>query len=133
MPDPLSPDDRDLVAVATALVDERARGDLHTVAAAVRSTDGQVATGLNLYHFTGGPCAEVVALANAAAAGLDDLTCVVAVGDGGRGVLPPCGRCRQVLVDLHPAVRVVVPVAGGLAVVPVADLLPWAYRPQDDG
>ncbi len=131
MPDPLTADERDLVAVATALLEARAGGDLHTVAAAVRAANGRVATGLNLHHFSGGPCAEVVALANAAADGLDELDRIVAVGDAGRGVLAPCGRCRQVLLDLHPRIHVVVPVEDGLAAVPVADLLPWAYRPRD--
>ncbi len=35
---------------------------VHTVGAAVRSADGRSFAGVNLYHFTGGPCAELVAL-----------------------------------------------------------------------
>jgi cytidine deaminase len=35
---------------------------VHTVGAAVRDRDGRAFTGVNLYHFTGGPCAELGAL-----------------------------------------------------------------------
>ena len=31
--------------------------------AAVRASDGRMFPGVNLFHFTGGPCAELVALA----------------------------------------------------------------------
>ncbi|MEE3920699.1 hypothetical protein V2I01_28060 [Micromonospora sp. BRA006-A] len=58
--------DRALVQAATAVAKLRCRSDNHTVAAAVRSTDGRVFSGVNVYHFTGGPCAEVVALGAAA-------------------------------------------------------------------
>lgn len=47
--------------------------------------------------------------------------------DTGRGVLAPCGRDRQVLLDYHPGIRVLVPVADGIRSVPIADLRPHAY------
>src|SRR4051794_4902600 len=122
------PDDlRRLVDSATALVRDRAADPAHTVAAAVLTTDGSVATGLNLYHFTGGPCAELVALANAAAVTSAPVRAVVAVGDRGRGVLAPCGRCRQVLADLFPDASALVPGPDGPRAVPVAELLPASY------
>ena len=34
---------------------------VHTMGAAVRAKDGRTFSGVNLYHFTGGPCAELVA------------------------------------------------------------------------
>ena len=34
----------------------------HTMGAAVRDADGRMFAGVNLFHFTGGPCAELVAL-----------------------------------------------------------------------
>lgn len=42
-------------------------------------------------------------------------------------MLPPCGRCRQVLLDLHPGLRVILGAGGTLRAVPVADLLPERY------
>jgi cytidine deaminase len=37
--------------------------------AAVRAADGQMYGGITLYHFTGGPCAELVAPGHARASG----------------------------------------------------------------
>ncbi|MGM1064139.1 cytidine deaminase family protein [Saccharothrix sp. Mg75] len=115
--------DRALLDRALAAVREHGRWRHHTVAAAGRAPDGRVFTGLNVFHFTGGPCAELVVLGAAAAEGVYELDAVVAVD--ATGVVTPCGRCRQVLCDLVPGVRVVV---GVDEVVPVTDLLPGAYR-----
>ena len=128
MPDSLPADLRRLVDVAGALVADRAADPTHTVAAAALTEDEHVVTGLNLFHFTGGPCAELVALANAAALTRAPVRAVVAVGDRDRGVLAPCGRCRQVLVDLHPAALALVPGATGIRAVPVPELLPSSYE-----
>lgn len=115
----MSSDDA-LVAAAEQALDDLS-SDRHSVGAAALDAEGRIHTGVNLFHFTGGPCAEMVALANAAGR---RVVRIVAVGDGGRGILAPCGRCRQILLDLHPGVEVVLPDG----VVPVADLLPAAYR-----
>lgn len=124
----MTPEDAELVAAARELARTRRRGEDHTVAALVRARDGRTVPGVNVYHFTGGPCAELVALGAAVAAGVAELDTIVAVGDAGRGVLPPCGRCRQVLLDLHPDIRVIVPAGEGLLrTVPVTELLPTSY------
>jgi cytidine deaminase len=99
----------------------------HTVAAAALDEDGRVHVGANVFHFTGGPCAELVALGVAAAAHAGPLVAMAAVGDGGRGVVPPCGRCRQVMLDLQPGIRVAVPGADGPEMVAIGDLLPVSY------
>ncbi len=70
-------------------------------------------------------------LGAAAAAGAGPLTTIVAVGDGGWGVIAPCGRCRQVLLDLHPDCFVIVPTQGGPEYKPIRELLPYAYRHPD--
>ena len=119
--------DAELVAAARRAVEAHGDGELHTVAAAVRDEHGRVHVGLNLHHFTGGPCAELVALAVARGAGARRPVAIVAVGDRGRGVLAPCGRDRQVLLDQHPGIRVLVPTPEGPRGVPVAELLPHAF------
>jgi cytidine deaminase len=121
------PVDHELVRAAADLAATACRGDNHTVAAAGRARDGRIVTAVNVYHFTGGPCAELVAIGAAATQGLDDLVTMVAVGDRDRGVIPPCGRCRQVLLDYFPALHVVVGPADRLRSVPVAELLPESY------
>jgi cytidine deaminase len=97
------------------------------MAAAARSADGRIITAVNAYHFTGGPCAELVLVGAAAAQGAYELRTVVAVGDRDRGVVPPCGRCRQVLLDYFPDLEVIVGNGSRTRAVRVADLLPESY------
>ena len=107
---------------------------IHTMGAAVRADDGRIFAGVNLYHFTGGPCAELVALGAARAGGATGVTHIVAVGNHGRGPIGPCGRDRQVLFDYYPGVRVILPTVDGPMSVKIEDLLPmatsWSF---DDG
>ena len=127
---PLTDDDRELIELARRTVDANTDGSdgVHTMGAAVRGVDGRMYAGINLYHFTGGPCAELVALGRARAEGARELTTIVAVGNEGRGEVAPCGRDRQILVDYHPTIRVILPTPDGRASVLVTDLLPGAYR-----
>lgn len=127
---PLTDDDRELIELARRTVDANTDGPdgVHTMGAAVRGIDGRMYAGINLYHFTGGPCAELVALGRARAEGARELTTIVAVGNEGRGVVAPCGRDRQILLDYHPAIRVILPSADGPGSVVATDLLPGTYR-----
>jgi len=84
--------------------------------------------GINLYHFLGGPCAELVALGHARASGARELTTIVAVGNLGRGPVGPCGRDRQILFDYHPGIRVILPTGAGVRSVRIEDLMPLAAR-----
>ncbi|MFD5805031.1 cytidine deaminase [Streptomyces sp. NPDC048171] len=131
------PVDHELVEAAADVARTRCRGDNHTMAAAARARDGRIVTAVNAYHFTGGPCAELVVIGAAAAQGAHELETIVAVGDRERGVVPPCGRCRQVLLDYFPALRVIVGAGDRLRAVPVAELLPetyvWADHQLDAG
>ncbi|MEV5607838.1 cytidine deaminase [Streptomyces sp. NPDC052225] len=119
--------DRELVDAATEIARTRCRGDNHTVASAARDRDGRIVTGVNAYHFTGGPCAELVVIGAAAGQGAYELETIVAVGDRERGVIPPCGRCRQALLDYFPHINVIVGPPDALRAVPVAELLPETY------
>jgi len=124
----LTDDDTELVEYARQIVADHSDGYVHTVGAAVRDVNGRMHGGINLYHFTGGPCAELVALAAARANGARALETIVAVGDQRRGVIPPCGRDRQVLFDYHAGIRVIVPTHDGDRSVPIEDLLPFTRR-----
>ncbi len=121
------PVDHELIQAAADVARTRCRGDNHTMAAAARARDGRVITAVNAYHFTGGPCAELVLIGAAAAQGAYELHTIVAVGDRDRGIVPPCGRCRQVLLDYFPALGVIVGDGDRVRTVPVADLLPESY------
>jgi cytidine deaminase len=97
---------------------------VHTMGAAA---DGRTFVGVNLYHFTGGPCAELVALGAARAAGVRELTHIVAVGNHGRGVKSPCGRDRQILADYYPGIRVILLSPAGLQSILAGELLPLSF------
>jgi len=78
-------------------------------------------------------------LGNAAAAGINSshtspstdsdekLVLMVAVASRGRGVVSPCGRCRQLLLDYHPGIRVIVRDGEERRVVGLQELLPYSY------
>jgi cytidine deaminase len=110
------PVDHELIQAAAHMARTRCRGDNHTMAAAARARDGRIVTAVNAYHFTGGPCAEPVLISAAAAQGGYD-----------RGLSPPCGRCRQVLPDYFPALKVIVGEDDRLRTARVTDLLPESY------
>lgn len=130
--EPLTDADSELIDAAQAVIDAHTdaadadSGGVHTVGAAVRDADGRIHVGVNLAHFTGGPCAELVALGTARANGARQITSIVAVGNYGRGVLGPCGRDRQVLFDFHPGIRVLLPTTAGVRATKIETLMPYA-------
>ncbi|MEF9980966.1 MAG: cytidine deaminase [Glutamicibacter sp.] len=100
---------------------------VHTMGAAVLAADGAMHAGVNFYHFTGGPCAELVAFGASRAAGARDPQVVVAVGNQGRGIKSPCGRCRQVMADSYPWLRVIVDTPHGARSIGIRELLPLSF------
>ncbi len=96
-------DDAALVATAQALVGEYAliKPSLTAgaVAAALVTSAGHVYTGINLDLACGiGFCAEHSAVAEMLKARETTVTRIVAVDD--RRIVPPCGRCREMLVQV---------------------------------
>ncbi|MGB3770306.1 MAG: ASCH domain-containing protein [Rhodococcus sp. (in: high G+C Gram-positive bacteria)] len=122
--------DRAVIHTAVSLARTLGENPNHTVAAAALDTVGRIHTAMNVFHFTGGPCAELAVLGAAADAG--PLLTIAAAGDSGRGVIAPCGRCRQVLLDLHPDVAVAMPTPDGPTLRPIRTLLPGAYLSPSD-
>ena len=128
---PLTADEDELVELARRTIDastDAGPGEdgVHTMGAAVRADDGRVFAAVNLYHFTGGPCAELVALGTARAQSARQITHIVAVGNHGRGPVGPCGRDRQILLDYYPGIRVILPTPDGVRSVAIEDLMPFA-------
>ena len=124
-------EDLELVELAGEVIDANTdagadEDGAHTMGAAVRDADGRMFAGVNLFHFTGGPCAELVAPGAARAQGGREITTIVAVGNHGRGVVGPCGRDRQVLFDYYPGIRALLPTAEGVRVATIETLMPFA-------
>ena len=131
----LTSEDLELIEFARRIVDANTDGEdgIYTMGAAVRGVDGKMYGGINLYHFTGGPCAELVALGHARASGARELSTIVAVGNCGRGPVGPCGRDRQILFDYHPGIRVILPTPQGVRSVRIKDLMPLGAVWSADG
>ena len=102
------------------------------VGAALRATDGTVVAGCNVENaaFPSGTCAERGALAAAIATGHRDFDLLVVATDAAEPT-PPCGMCRQALVEFSPELEVLsVTRAGKEARWRLAELLPHAFSPR---
>ena len=133
----LSADDEALVAAAKAVLARHYRPFWHMVGAALRSRDGRVWTGVHLGATVGRlqVCAEAIALGRAIMEGDGSVACAVAVRhpkpdepSQDLAVVPPCGACREMLVDFDRGAEVIVPLPAGLRRVPVSSLLPLPYQ-----
>ena len=78
------------------------------VGAALRSTDGNIFVGCNVENsaYPAGICAERSALAAAIAGGARQFDALVIVTEA-EETTPPCGMCRQALVEFAPGLTIV--------------------------
>ncbi len=116
------------VAVPRELSDSASAG---SVGAALLTADGHVYTGVCIDTACSmGFCAEHAAAAAMITAGESQVVGMVAVGSDGK-ILPPCGRCREFISQLHPRnldARVQVAVS---VIVSLRDLLPFDWKSVD--
>jgi len=133
----LTDGDHELIAAANALLERHYRPFWHMVAAAIRSLDGRIWTGLHIGTTVGrlSVCAEAVAYGRALLDGDGTIRTAVAVrhpkpDEENRelAVVPPCGACREMILDHAPDARVIVNGADGLIKLPIRILLPFPYR-----
>ena len=134
---PLDDDDRALLAAARAVLERHYRPFWHMVAAALRGRDGRIWTGLHLGTTVGrlSACAEAIAVGRAILEGDGSIATVVAVRhpkpeerDRSLAVVPPCGACRELIVDYDAQAQVIVPGALAPLKLPARALLPLPYR-----
>lgn len=86
---------------------------IQEVGAALRTTTGELFSGIHFETSTGfaNVCGEVAAICCMVAAGHRDLEVIAAVWRDPAGrhyLLPPCGRCREVIYDFSPQAWVIV-------------------------
>ncbi len=108
------------------------------VGAALLTADGQVYTGCNVENASFSPtcCAERTAFFKAVSEGARDFAAIAVVGgQGGRiaGFCPPCGVCRQVMLEFcGPDFPIHMGGPDGqLKTVPLSELLPHAFRGEE--
>lgn len=101
------------------------------VGAALLGTDGSITDACNVENaaFPAGTCAERAALAGAVARGVRTFRSLV-IATSAEHPTPPCGMCRQALVEFAPDLEIVSVTRGGQEKRwTLADLLPQAFTP----
>ena len=122
--------DRELIEKARAIISKNYddKDFLHTVGAALRTKNGKIYLGVNVYSLHGA-CAEQIALGNAITNGEREFISVVAVrGSHGEEIISPCGNCCQILKDYAPECEVILSDEGEGLKVKSHELLPFAYK-----
>lgn len=101
----------------------------HTVGCAILCKNGNIYKGVNCDGIHGS-CAEYITIGIAISAGEREFDTIVAVHDKHLNcVIPPCGNCRQMLIEYCPNIKVIVnDNSGKLIKVKARDLLPFAWE-----
>ncbi len=105
------------------------------VGAALLGADGSITQGCNVENaaYPAGICAERAAVAAAVARGVRTFA-AIAIYTEADVPTPPCGMCRQVLVEFAPQLEVVSMTRDGArAEWSMSDLLPAAFTPTSLG
>ena len=129
----LSEEDLELIEAAKEAADQLHVDDVHEVAAALRTKDKKVFTGIHIEASVGyaDVCGEVAAICTAVSQGYRDFEAIVAIWGDGKGsyeLLSPCGRCREVISDFNKDTWVIVGSLEHPYKVKVFDLLPLKYN-----
>ena len=101
----------------------------HTVAAGILTKSENQYFGINCDSIHG-TCAEIVAIANYVMKGDKEIETIVAIsarGEGDDAIIPPCGNCRQILIENFPDINVIVRMKNETVKIKINELLPFAY------
>ena len=122
--------DKDLIQAALEVLSRNFDDGVynHTVGSALRCKNGNVYLGVNCDGIHGS-CAEFISIGAAITAGERDFDTIVAVHDKALNqLLPPCGNCRQMLLEYCPEIKVIInDDTSNIVKVCIKDLLPFAY------
>lgn len=102
------------------------------VGAAILTSDRRIITGCNVENASYGlsVCAERVAVFNAVLQGVTSFEVMAIVADLEEPV-PPCGACRQILIEFSREMIVIMAnLKGRIKYSTVAELLPYAFTPK---
>lgn len=105
--------------------------DFH-VGAALLGTDGSISDACNVENaaFPAGTCAERAALACAIARGVRTFR-LLAIATSADEPTPPCGMCRQALIEFSPELEILSVTRDGKETRwRLSDLLPHAFSPR---
>lgn len=122
--------DRELIKMALEVIEKNFDDGVynHTVGSALRCKNGKVYLGVNCDGIHGS-CAEFISIGAAVTAGEREFDVIVAAHNKAHNyLLPPCGNCRQMLLEYCPDIKVILnDEQGNIVKVCIKDLLPLAY------
>ncbi len=123
---PLTDADRHLIEIAQEVLRRNYVPGRHTCAAAVLCADERIYSGISIQTCGFGTCAEPVALGAAFTSGERNAVslAVVCKRFNDYTVVPPCGNCRQLLLDYVPDVAVILDDHGTIGKIAARHLLP---------
>jgi cytidine deaminase len=131
--DNLSKKDLELVEYAKEHARKCYRKNRTSMAAALRTENGKIYTGINLKYKPVWKCmcAERNAIAKALEAGEEKFDTIVTVKyedqDDSFSVVNICGECRQIAI-FHEPLNVIVSTGDKVELVSIADTLPYSYK-----
>lgn len=121
----------ELYARARAVINPRKLSeyaDAGGVGAAILTQSGTVYTGVCIDTACSmGFCAEHAAAAAMVTAGESRVLRMIAVGEGGE-IMPPCGRCREFISQLHAENAEAEVMVGAGVVMTLRALSPWDWK-----
>lgn len=120
--------ERLFAAAKNAMKKARAPYSGFKVGASVISEDGSISSGFNIENpsLTFSMCAERTALINALAEGKGSFKAVAVVSNDGK-YCPPCGSCRQMLLEFAPEISIYLVSEKGIKKSLIEDLLPGPF------
>jgi cytidine deaminase len=129
----LTKQDLELIEQAKQTADKLHVDDVSEVAAALRTKDGKIFTGIHFDANVGfaDVCGEVAAICHAVAHGYREYDSIVAIWGDGKGnykLLSPCGRCREVISDFGMDIWVIVGTLENPYKLKISELLPLKYK-----
>ena len=129
----LTKQDLELIEQAKQTADKLHVDDVSEVAAALRTKNGKIYTGIHFDANVGfaDVCGEVAAICHAVAHGYREYDSIVAIWGDGKGnykLLSPCGRCREVISDFGLDIWVIVGTLEKPYKLKISELLPLKYK-----
>ncbi len=133
---PLTKQDLELVELAKDKIRNRYRKRWHQLAAALRTTDGEIYTGIHIDAYVSAlaVCAEQVTIGTALSEKEMQIDTIVAVRhpkpanpDQEINPVTPCGRCRELICDYGKDAWVIVCHEGEMVKIKASEMLPEKY------
>jgi cytidine deaminase len=125
----MNPSDQQLIqAAGLARQHARARYSNFRVGAAIQTTAGKIYSGCNVESSSYGLtiCAERVALTKALSEGENEFSAIAIMARDGE-FTPPCGACRQLLIDYAPGLKIILSDGINVKTYTIEELLPVAF------